>query len=92
MLSALMTASIGAAAQSVTASGAISSADSIVTGIKDMAFHLAAGIIALVAVFLLVWQGMKSFKGDPQYKDSLMSFGGSLLVVAILMEVIKAIF
>ena len=81
-----------AAAQNVTASGALSSADSIVTGIKDLAFHVAAGIIAIVAVFLLVWQGSKYLKGDPQCKDSLLAFGGGLLIIAVFMEVIKAVF
>lgn len=92
MLPAVLAASFSASAQSVTASGALSSADSIISGIKDMSYHLAAGIIAIVAAFLLVWQGTKAFKGDPQTKDSLLAFGGALLTVAVLMEVTKAIF
>lgn len=81
-----------AMAQNFSASGALSTADGIVSGIKDIAFHLAAGIIGLAAVFLLGWQAIKYLKGDPQFKDSLMAFGGGLLVVAVLMEVIKAVF
>jgi len=83
---------LAASAQSFSASGALSTADGIVSGIKDIAFHLAAAIIGVAAAFLLVWQGIKYLKGDPQFKDSLMAFGGGLLVIAVLMEVVKAVF
>ena len=86
MLSAL------AGAQNFTASGALSTADGIISGIKDITFHVAAGIIALAAVVLLAWQGIKYLKGDPQFTDSLLAFGGGLLTIAVFMEVIKAVF
>ena len=89
---AFASGSYTALAQNISASGALSTADGIVTGIKDIAFHLAAAIIGIVAVFLLVWQGAKYLKGDPQFKDTLLAFGGGLLMIAVLMEVIKAIF
>ena len=89
---AFASGSYTALAQNISASGALSTADGIVTGIKDIAFHLAAAIIGIVAVCLLVWQGAKYLKGDPQFKDSLLAFGGGLLMIAVLMEVIKAIF
>ena len=69
-------------------------ADSLRGELDDdgLAFHLAAGIIAVAAVVLLVWQGIKYLKGDPQFKDSLLAFGGGLLTIAVFMEVIKAVF
>ena len=42
MLSAL------AGAQNFTASGARSTADGIISGIKDITFHVAAGIIVII--------------------------------------------
>ena len=51
-----------------------------------------AGILALIAVVLLAWQGAKYLKGDPQCKDSLLAFGAGLIIIVIFMEVIKAVF
>ena len=81
-----------ALAQSISASGALQSADAIVSGIKDISYHLAAGIIAIVGVVLLVWQGAKYLKGDPNTKDSMLVFAGGLIMIAVLMEVMKTIF
>lgn len=92
VLAFLMGAYTAASAQNFSASGALTTADGIISGIKDIAFHVVAGIIGLISVALLGWQGGKYLKGDPQFKDSLLTFGGGLLVIAILMEVIKAIF
>ena len=91
-LTGLLAAGHLAIAQSLSASGAIQSADSIVSNIKDITFHLAAGIIGLVGVVLLVWQGAKYLKGDPNTKDSLLVFAGGIIIIAVLMEVLKAIF
>ena len=92
MLTGLLAAGHVAMAQSISASSALQSADSIVSNIKEVTFHLAAGIIGLIGVVLLVWQGAKYLKGDPQCKDSLLAFGAGLIIIVIFMEVIKAVF
>ena len=55
MLSLLLFAAVAASAQNFSASGALSTADGIVSGLRDIAFHLVAGILALIAVVLLAW-------------------------------------
>ena len=90
VLSLLLFTAVAASAQNFSASGALS--DGIVSGLRDIAFHLVAGILALIAVVLLAWQGAKYLKGDPQCKDSLLAFGAGLIIIVIFMEVIKAVF
>ena len=92
VLSLLLFTAVAASAQNFSASGALSTADGIVSGLRDIAFHLVAGILALIAVVLLAWQGAKYLKGDPQYRDSLLAFGAGLIIIVIFMEVIKAVF
>ena len=92
VLSLLLFAAVAASAQNFSASWALSTADGIVSGLRDIAFHLVAGILALIAVVLLAWQGAKYLKGDPQCKDSLLAFGAGLIIIVIFMEVIKAVF
>ena len=82
VLSLLLFAAVAASAQNFSASGALSTADGIVSGLRD---------IALIAVVLLAWQGAKYLKGDPQCKDSLLAFGAGLIIIVIFMEVIKAV-
>ena len=78
VLSLLLFAAVAASAQNFSASGALSTADGIVSGLRDIAFHLVAGILALIAVVLC--------------KDSLLAFGAGLIIIVIFMEVIKAVF
>ena len=92
MLTGLLAAGHVAMAQSISASSALQSADSMVSNIKEVTFHLAAGIIGLIGVVLLVWQGAKYLKGDPNTKDALLVFAGGIIIIAVLMEVLKAIF
>ena len=92
VLSLLLFTAVAASAQNFSASGALSTADGIVSGLRDIAFHLVAGILALIAVVLLAWQVAKYLKGDPQCKDSLLAFGAGLIIIVIFMEVIKAVF
>ena len=88
MLSAL------AGAQNFTASGALSTADGIISGIKDITFHVAAGIIALAAVVLLVWQELKRLAGPlvlsvHQQAEEVQHLVHSLLAVSELRTVIS---
>ena len=92
MLTLLLFCGMFTSALAQSASAALQSADSIVSGLKDTAFHLVMGVIGIIGAFLLIWQGSKAMKGDPQTKDSLLAFGGAVVIIVVFLEILKILF
>lgn len=79
-------------AQNVTLNGALDQADSILRSNANRFVNVVSLIIGLIGIAMLGWQGAKYLKGDGNSNDALMKIAGGMLIIAILLQVIKAIF
>lgn len=85
-------ASVLTFAQNVTLQGAVDQADQILRTNATRIVNLISLVIGLLGVVMLAWQGAKYLKGDGNSNDALMKVAGGMLIIAILLQVIKAVF
>ena len=54
--------------------------------------NVVSVLIGLVGIIMLGWNFAKRAKGDQQSNDALMNWGSALLISAIFLQIIKAVY
>lgn len=75
-----------------TAEGLLSNATSTVKTAGNGVANLVSVLIGLIGIIMLGWNFAKRAKGDQQSNDSLMNWGSALIIAAIFLQVIKAVY
>ena len=88
----LLGASALAMAQEVTLDDALTKTTSILRGSANNIINLISIIIGIISVVMLSWQLAKYFKGNSDSNDSLMKIRIGMLIAAVLLQVIRAVF
>lgn len=84
--------SIASLAQDVTLNSALEATERVLSQNATSIINVISLIIGIVGVAMLAWQGAKYLKGDGNSNDALMKVGSGLLIIAVLLEIIKAVF
>lgn len=89
---AAISAPVVSSAQTKTAEGILSTAESTIKSAGASVANVISVLIGLIGIIMLGWNFAKRAKGDQQSNDALMNWGSALIISAIFLQVIKAVY
>lgn len=79
-------------AQTQTVDGLLNQTTTTVRSAGTGVANVVSLLIGLVGIIMLGWNFAKRAKGDQQSNDALMNWGSALIIAAIFLQVIKAVY